>query len=229
MARKKPAAAPAPPGPDSFAPVLIDLDQLKPHPRNYREHPEDQLDHIVASIKAHGFYRNVVVANDLTVLAGHGVVLASKKMGLTSIPVIQLPIGPDDPRALSVLTGDNEIGSLASVNDRILTELLRELNHTELGLLGTGFNAEQLTALAMVTRPVSELANKAEASEWLGMPEYGEPVEVHKLTISFATAADRLRYVEETGLKIDKRQGGHWSTPWPYRERLDLASARFEG
>ncbi len=34
------------------------VEGLKPHPRNYRTHPEDQLAHLVASIEEHGFYRN---------------------------------------------------------------------------------------------------------------------------------------------------------------------------
>jgi hypothetical protein len=57
---------------------LIAIKELKPHPRNYRSHPEDQLVHLVNSIKQHGFYRNVVVAKDNTILAGHGVVPSFK-------------------------------------------------------------------------------------------------------------------------------------------------------
>ncbi len=215
--------------PQAFEPVSVELSALRPHPRNYREHPDDQLEHIAASIRAHGFYRNVVVAQDNTVLAGHGVVLASRKLGLTAIPVIRLPLAPDDPRALSVLTGDNEIGSLAMVDDRALTELLRDLAHTDVGLLGTGFSEEQLAALAMVTRPQSELADLNEAAEWLGMPEYGEPVEVYKLIVSFATQEDRKRFCEEIKLRVDKEQVRAWSTWWPWKDRIDLASTKFEG
>lgn len=215
--------------PQTFEPEVTPIAALRPHPRNYREHPEDQLEHIAASIRANGFYRNVVTAQDGTVLAGHGVVLASQKLGLEAVPVIRLPLDPEDPRAIAVLTGDNEIGSLAMVNDRVLTELLRELAHTDVGLLGTGFNEEQLTALAMVTRPQSELADANEAAEWLGMPEYGEPVEVYKLIVSFATQEDRKRFCEEIKLRVDKEQVRAWSTWWPWKDRIDLASTKFEG
>ena len=54
----------------------IDIEKLIPHPDNYKEHPDQQLDHIIRSIEDHGFYRNVVIAKDNTILAGHGVVLA---------------------------------------------------------------------------------------------------------------------------------------------------------
>ena len=62
---------------------MTPVSDLKPHPRNYKDHPDDQLEHIIESIKSTGFYRNIVIAQDGTILAGHGVVAAAKKMGLT--------------------------------------------------------------------------------------------------------------------------------------------------
>lgn len=59
------------------APALVPLSELRPHPRNYRHHPERQLIHIAMSLHQNGFYRNVVAARDGTILAGHGVVLAA--------------------------------------------------------------------------------------------------------------------------------------------------------
>ena len=136
------------------APVaeLVPIDDLRPHPRNYRAHPEDQLAHIVASIREHGFYRNVVATRDGTVLAGHGVVAASRQLGLPSVPTIRLDVEPDDPRALRVLTGDNAIAALANDDDQVLAELLRELHDADgiEGLLGTGFDDRMLTSLEKI-------------------------------------------------------------------------------
>ena len=101
----------------------IEVGKLKPHPRNYKEHPEQQLEHIIKSIEEHGFYRNIVVAKDNTILAGHGVVQASKLMGKQKVPVIRLDIDSDSTQALKVLTSDNEIGNLAMVDDRQLSEV----------------------------------------------------------------------------------------------------------
>ena len=58
--------------------LIVDL---KPHPRNYRGHPEGQVAHLEQSLRDHGIYRNVVVANDNTILAGHGVIVAAQKLG----------------------------------------------------------------------------------------------------------------------------------------------------
>ena len=56
---------------------LIELALLKPHPDNYHAHPDDQVEELAASLRQHGFYRTVVVARDLTILAGHGIVEAA--------------------------------------------------------------------------------------------------------------------------------------------------------
>ena len=151
----------------------VSVSELKPHPKNYRAHPDDQLEHIIQSIKDNGHYRNVVVAQDNIILAGHGVVKASSKMGLESIPVVQLDVPHDDPKAIKVLTGDNEIAHLGLVDDRLLTELLKEVKDYDMnGLLGTGYDDAMLASLVMVTRPKSEIEDFDAAAEWVGMPEH---------------------------------------------------------
>ncbi len=127
MAKKK--VTPEPNG----QPVISDFDveiakiaDLRPHPRNYQGHPDDQLDHLIESIKANRIYRNIVIAQDNVILAGHGVVSAARKMGMDEIPVVRLEFDSDDPRALKVLTGDNEISHLAERDDRVLRAGLDE-------------------------------------------------------------------------------------------------------
>ncbi len=208
-------------------PELVKLTTLKAHPRNYREHPDDQLEHIEASIREHGFYRNVVACRDGTILAGHGVVQASKRLGLKEVPAILLDVDPEDPRAIKVLTGDNTLSHLAEDDDRLLTELLKEL-HASDDLLGTGFDEQMLAMLAMVTRPESEIADKDEAAEWLGMPEFSTEAKRETLVIAFDSTAERDELVAQLGVIIKKKNGKVWSTWWPPREREDLGSVRFE-
>jgi hypothetical protein len=210
-----------------FAAVMTDPKTLKPHPRNYRRHPISQLRHIIDSIETHGFYRNVVVANDYTILAGHGVVDAALSMGLAKIPVIKMDIEPDDIRAIKLLTGDNEISNLSEVNDRLLTELLKEvMGEQELGLTGTGYDAEQLASLLMVTRPASEIKDKNEAAEWIGMPDWEvEPAPI-KLIVSFANESDRSEFARIVGYSLTEKTTSVW---FPPRARDDNSGLKFEG
>lgn len=122
---------------------------LKPHPRNDGQHPPEELEHLKQSLMEHGVYRNVVVARDGTILAGHGVIQAARELGHVTIPGLRKDYGPDDPRALRLLAGDNHIQRLRQQDDVILLALLDDLARDDpLGLLGTGFDEAALGALA---------------------------------------------------------------------------------
>ena len=212
----------------------VPLDQLKPHPRNYQKHPDDELTHLMESIRAHGVYRNVVIAHDNTILAGHGVVEAARRLGMVSIPVHRTAYDPDDARALKLLAGDNEISHLAEVDDRALTELLRELKETDIGLLGTGYDEMMLANLLFVTRPASEIADLDAAAQWAGLPEYdlGGKEERLQIIMNFATEEDRKEFCRLLSLDPDKikTSGTGKSIWWPKsRKNMDSQSIRFVG
>ena len=203
----------------TFAPEMIPLVDLKPHPRNYQKHPADQLAHIRRSIEEHGFYRNIVVADDLTILAGHGVVEAATELGLAAAPGYRMPYGPDDPRAMKILTGDNELGRLAEVDDRLLTEILRDVRESD-DLLGTGYNDETLSALVFISRAAHEIADFDAASQWVGLPDFPATSPPLRLVIQFETPAAREKLADEIGVTpyyVTKL--GVWSAWWPPRGR----------
>lgn len=213
----------------------VPVGELRAHPRNYRSHPDDQLDHIAESIKTHGFYRNVVVSRDGYVLAGHGVVEAARREGVEVVPVVRVDVVHDSPQALRLLIGDNAIGNLAEVDDRALTEALKELKELNpTFLLGTGYDERMLAGLVFVTRTRQEVRDKDEAAEWVGMPEYDTGSKQCALTVTFANHEDRMKFVEQSALNPDlarkySAKNDHWSTWWPQKEdKVDLMSARFE-
>ena len=207
----------------------VDIDKLKNHPKNYREHPEDQLQHLMKSIEQQGFYRNIVVAKDYTILAGHGVVKASRKLGLKEVPVVRLDIDANSTKALKVLAGDNELGRLAEVDDRELSKILKEILEMDVeGLLGTGYDEMMLANLVMVTRPSSEIASIKEAAEWIGMPDYEPKENALRINIQFRNAEDRDKFAEISGMNAGKSDGLTWSYWWPHREKEDLKSVKYE-
>lgn len=137
-------------------PKPVAVAELTPHPRNYKQHPEEQLDHLVRSLEENGQYRNVVIAEDDTILAGHGVVMAAQRMGLGKVLAVRMPWAPDDPRALKLLALDNEVARLAPHDDNALADLLREVQAAEIGLLGTGFDDRALDALIAACAPAKD-------------------------------------------------------------------------
>ncbi len=207
---------------------LVLIDGLKPHPKNYRTHPEDQIEHLMESLREFGFYRNVVIAKDSTILAGHGIVEAARRLGYEKVPSERLNIDPDSPLALKLLAADNYLPHFSEDDDRLLTELLREVRESE-SLLGTGFDDQSLAALVMVTRDASEIADFDAAAEWVGMPAYDsdDPISV-AVSIQFDTEADRAKFVDKMDLEVTMRHGRTWSTWWPPRVRNDISSLRWD-
>jgi len=217
-----------------FDAELVLLGDLKPHPRNYQEHPPDQIEHIIESIRENGIYRNIVITRENTILAGHGVVKALIQMGRETAPAIRLDLDPNSPQALKVVAGDNEISHLAMRDDRALTELLKQIKEQDpVGLLGTGYDELMLTSLVMVTRPQSEIGDFDEAAEWVGMPEYDPGSQIYRLTISFMSEEERSAFLEkQMGIKgeiVQARGKNNLSTWWPPRDKTDdLLALRFE-
>lgn len=214
-------------------PVLLDPARLKPHPRNYRRHPADQIAHLAASIAEHGFYGNVVAASDETILKGHGTVLAALELGMTAVPTILLPIDSSSPQALAVLAGDNEISRLAEVDDRRLLEILRDVQEREVdqlrALLGTGYDPTMLKALSFVTAPPDVKGARDAGDGWTGLPAYEGGVVGLRIVVHIESEVDREAFMKLIGASVvNKKSGGTWSIWFPEKQRQDLASLRFE-
>jgi hypothetical protein len=203
----------------------VPIGMLKPHPRNYNGHPPDQIEQIAASIRQSGFYRNVVVARDWTLLAGHGTVEAAALLGREEVPTVRLDLDPMEPRALKILVSDNELSRFAAREDRLLTGLLTEIRESSpLGLFGTGYDEMILANLIMVTRPASEIQNIDAAAEWAGMPDYVPEGETWKLIIQFKSKEDRLAFIDAQRIRelitLTKFSPHAVSGWWPKQEEI---------
>ncbi len=66
---------------------LTNIELLKPHPENYRYHPEDQVEEFIASIRQFGICKPIVTAIDYTILVGHGITQACQALDLAEVPV----------------------------------------------------------------------------------------------------------------------------------------------
>jgi len=117
---------------------------LRPHPRNYRRHPEHQLDILRESLRVHGQQKPVVITPDGTILAGHGLVEAARAEGWSDI-ACHIYDGPY-PEAFLVI--DNRASDLAEDDEEALAELLRDLDAQE-QLHATGWGEDDLAELLL--------------------------------------------------------------------------------
>lgn len=202
----------------------VAIETLKPHPRNYRAHPQDQIAHLVQSLRENGQYRPVVVSSDNVILAGHALTQAMQSIGALDVEIVRLPVRHDAPKALKVLAGDNGIGHLAAIDDRQLTELLKDLTALD-DLVGTGYDEMMLANLVFVTPPASEVPTLDAAAAWAGAPEFGaERPETITIAVVLRDAETAQAFAKLIGCPIhDKTKTIHW----PYQLPAEAANLRF--
>src|ERR1700722_14752601 len=116
--------------------VYCRIDALKPDPANPRRHTKRQTRQIAQSIKAFGFNAPILIDHDGNIIAGHGRWLACRELGITEVPTLCLDhLTPAQARAFMI--ADNRLAEIATWDDRLLAQQLKELS-----LLGLDFNIE---------------------------------------------------------------------------------------
>ena len=129
----------------------VSVETLIPYAKNARTHSDEQVAQIAGSIREFGFNNPVLVDKDHTIIAGHGRVLAARKLGLTDLPVIVLDHLTESQRKAYVLA-DNRIALNSGWDTRMLSVELQDLkDDIDLSLLG--FDPDELDALL---NPVEE-------------------------------------------------------------------------
>ncbi len=122
------------------------LARLLPYARNARTHSDDQVAQIAASIVEFGFTNPCLVGADGVLVAGHGRLLAARKLGLETVPVVVLDhLSPTQRRAL--VLADNRIAENAGWDDAMLRTELESLQADGFDLDLTGFDPDALAEL----------------------------------------------------------------------------------
>ena len=122
------------------------LERLIPHARNARTHSEEQVAQIAGSIAEFGFVNLVLVGDDGVIVAGHGRVIAARKLGLSEAPVIVLShLTATQRRALMI--ADNQIATNAGWNDEMLAAELAALKDEAFDLDLLGFDDAEIDRL----------------------------------------------------------------------------------
>ncbi|WP_339950724.1 DNA methyltransferase [uncultured Albimonas sp.] len=125
---------------------------LIPYARNARTHSDDQVALIAGSIREFGFNNPVLVDGANGVIAGHGRLLAARKLGLEAVPVIELGHLSEAQKRAYVLA-DNKLAERAGWDQEMLRLEAGELEAlgVDLGLLG--FDAADMDALLRDDQP----------------------------------------------------------------------------
>ena len=122
------------------------VDALIPYVRNARTHSEAQVALIAGSIREFGFTNPVLVDGANGIIAGHGRVLAARKLGLATVPVIELAHLTETQKRAYVLA-DNKLAEQAGWDRDLLALEAGELNDLGMDLTALGFETGEIDAL----------------------------------------------------------------------------------
>jgi DNA modification methylase len=125
------------------------IDKLIPYAKNSRTHSEEQVAQIAASIKEWGFTTAVLVDESGSIIAGHGRLMAARKLGLASLPVM-VAKGWSDAQKKAYVLADNKLALNAGWDNDLLALELAELGDLGFDLELTGFSDEEIKALMPV-------------------------------------------------------------------------------
>jgi len=128
----------------------LQLDALIPFAKNSRTHSGDQVAQIAASIKEFGFTNPVLIDNDGGIIAGHGRVMAARKLKLKEVPCIRLGHLTDAQKRAYVIA-DNKLALNAEWDDEMLKLELGDLKELNFDLSLTGFSTDEINALLTPT------------------------------------------------------------------------------
>ncbi len=125
---------------------LWPTDRLRPYAKNARTHSPEQVAQIAASIAEFGFNAPILVDSNDGIIAGHGRLLAARKLGLAEVPVVVLDHLSETQRRAYIIA-DNKLALNAGWDERVLAAELRDLEDEGLNLALVGFSEDELQAL----------------------------------------------------------------------------------
>lgn len=120
---------------------------LLPYARNSRTHSDAQVAQIAASVREFGWTNPVLIDGENGIIAGHGRVLAARKLGIDEVPCIELA-GLTDTQRRAYIIADNKLALNGGWDDELLAIELHELNAADFDMSLIGFDATGLS-LAM--------------------------------------------------------------------------------
>lgn len=116
---------------------------LIPYAANSRTHSDAQVAQIAASIREFGWTNPILIDGEGTIIAGHGRLMAARKLGLDEVPAIVLDhLTKAQQRALVI--ADNQLALNAGWDMEMLSAEIESLNLDGFDLDLLGFDAASL-------------------------------------------------------------------------------------
>ena len=120
-------------------------------PNNARAHDDKNLKAIEGSLTEFGQRKPIVIDQKNVIVAGNGTVTAAKALGWTDIEVVRVPADWDTDRIKAFALADNRTAELATWNQDVLEQQLKELDEAGIEVAGFGFEVPDVPILDIET------------------------------------------------------------------------------
>lgn len=159
MPKAQPKTAPSAPQPSKVEIVKkfeqLPVDALRPYAKNTRYHSPHQVEKLAKSILEFGFVSPLLITKDNEVVAGHGRLMAAKKLGIASVPCVRVEhLTKKQWRAYSI--ADNRLTELGAWDTELLGQELKDLKLEGFDSTLTGFT--EIEALRFTEDDVATVA-----------------------------------------------------------------------
>ena len=145
----------------------VEITALIPYAKNSRTHDDAQVAQIAASIKEFGWTNPILIDGDKGIIAGHGRLMAARKLKMDKVPVIELN-GMTDAQKKAYVIADNRLALNAGWDNAMLTIELQDLEDEGFDLSLTGFDDSELDALL---NPIEETEGLTDEDAVPAVPE----------------------------------------------------------
>jgi len=191
----------------------IAVETLLPYAKNSRTHSDEQVAQIAASIKEFGFNNPILIDKENTIIAGHGRLMAARRVGMADVPCIRLGHLTETQRKAYIIA-DNRLALNAGWDNELLTIELNDLLEDGFALDILGFDADELKNLLDPVKPTEGLTDEDAVPEVPEEPKT-KPGDIyrlgkHRLMCGDSTSIDALEKLCD-GQLVDM-----WLTDPPY-------------
>ena len=137
--------------------TIATVDDLIPYALNSRTHSDEQVAQLAASIREFGFTNPVLIDEENNLIAGHGRLLAARKLKLDVVPAIIVD-AMDDRKRRALVIADNKLALNSGWDENSLLVEMQDLG-SDFGQL-MGFSEKEL--LDMFKADEDQLPNEQE-------------------------------------------------------------------
>jgi len=127
--------------------AIVNTDEVQGNPKNPNQHPDDQVALLAKVIKKQGWRAPITISTlSGLVVRGHGRLMAAKRLGTSAVPVDYQDY-ESEADEYADLIADNRLAELANLDNRMLLDLMADIEDLGGDTSLTAYSEEELTRM----------------------------------------------------------------------------------